>query len=374
MWSLAATERRAEGDRSAAMESSTRDAREAREARARLYGATVTFADKKRLAETLVSGLGGADGASRAGAGGGHSATPGPATAAVLSEWALATLAWAGLAADISARGPRGGGSAGSGARGGIGGGGASKKPLSKPSGAAAESRRERRPRRRVDLRGRGRVAHLGGRAGRDGRITLRVGGVGSGRVQAERHGSNARGARAAAAAAASERLREELLEELFALAAACVSRFERRLGVKFKPNLGQSLVLLQACVRNERTSAETKTPDDENEGAAAAAARLTDAAFRLWTRSLRAAPHRAPAATPRDVLEAVLRSAARERARMTTFQKTFQTFQTFLRLWPTRGPKRNARAGRARRRAVPPVPSRLRARGVRGGGGGRGA
>lgn len=35
MWSLAATERRAEGDRSAAMESSTRDAREAREARAR---------------------------------------------------------------------------------------------------------------------------------------------------------------------------------------------------------------------------------------------------------------------------------------------------------------------------------------------------
>ena len=41
----------------------------------------------------------------------------------------------------------------------------------------------------------------------------------------------------------------------------------------------------------------------------------LTDAAFRLWTRSLRAAPHRAPAATPRDVLEAVLRSAARERA-----------------------------------------------------------
>jgi hypothetical protein len=120
---------------------------------------------------------------------------------------------------------------------------------------------------------------------------------------------------RAAAAAAASERLREELWEEIFALAAACVSRFERRLGVKFKPNLGQSLVLLQACVRNERTSAETKTPDDENEGAATPRRVLTDAAFRLWTRSLRAAPHRAPAATPRDVLEAVLRSAARERA-----------------------------------------------------------
>ena len=116
------------------MESSTRDAREAREARARLYGATGTFADKKRLAETLVSGLGGADGASRAGAGDGHAATHRPATAAVLCEWALATLAWAGLAADISDRGPPCGDSAGSGARGGIGGGGASKKPLSKPS------------------------------------------------------------------------------------------------------------------------------------------------------------------------------------------------------------------------------------------------
>jgi hypothetical protein len=120
------------------MESSTRDAREAREARARLYGATVTFADKKRLAETLVSGLGGADGASRAGAGDGHAATHGPATAAVLSEWALATLAWAGLAADITDRGPRLGGEviAGSGARGGSGGGGASKKPAKekKPS------------------------------------------------------------------------------------------------------------------------------------------------------------------------------------------------------------------------------------------------
>ena len=116
------------------MEPSTRDAREAREARARLYGATVTFANKKRLAETLVSGLGGADGASRAGAGDGHAATHRPATAAVLCEWALATLAWAGLAADISDRGPPCGDSAGSGARGGIGGGGALKKPLSKPS------------------------------------------------------------------------------------------------------------------------------------------------------------------------------------------------------------------------------------------------
>ena len=125
-WPPLSAARRATGLRRWSRRRGTRAKRAS--ARARLYGATVTFADKKRLAETLVSGLGGADGASRAGAGGGHSATPGPATAAVLSEWALATLAWAGLAADISARGPRGGGSAGSGARGGIGGGGASKK------------------------------------------------------------------------------------------------------------------------------------------------------------------------------------------------------------------------------------------------------
>lgn len=314
MWSLAATERRAEGDRSAAMESSTRDAREAREARARLYGATVTFADKKRLAETLVSGLGGADGASRAGAGGGHSATPGPATAAVLSEWALATLAWAGLAADISARGPRGGGSAGSGARGGIGGGGASKKPLSKPSAPPPRAVGSDAPD----------AASICADAGVWRILVVALDATdespsASAASAPAAYRPNATAAthvvRAAAAAAASERLREELLEELFALAAACVSRFERRLGVKFKPNLGQSLVLLQACVRNERTSAETKTPDDENEGAATPRRVLTDAAFRLWTRSLRAAPHRAPAATPRDVLEAVLRSAARERA-----------------------------------------------------------
>lgn len=314
MWSLAATERRAEGDRSAAMESSTRDAREAREARARLYGATVTFADKKRLAETLVSGLGGADGASRAGAGGGHSATPGPATAAVLSEWALATLAWAGLAADISARGPRGGGSAGSGARGGIGGGGASKKPLSKPSAPPPRAVGSDAPD----------AASICADAGVWRILVVALDATdeapsASAASAPAAYRPNATAAthvvRAAAAAAASERLREELWEELFALAAACVSRFERRLGVKFKPNLGQSLVLLQACVRNERTSAETKTPDDENEGAATPRRVLTDAAFRLWTRSLRAAPHRAPAATPRDVLEAVLRSAARERA-----------------------------------------------------------
>ena len=311
MWSLAATERRAEGDRSAAMESSTRDAREAREARARLYSATVTFADKKRLAETLVSGLGGADGASRAGAGGGHAATPGPATAAVLSEWALATLAWAGLAADISARGPRGGGSAGSGARGGIGGGGASKKPLSKPSAPPPRAVGSDAPD----------AASICADAGVWRILVVALDATdeapsASAASAPAAYRPNATAAthvvRAAAAAAAAERLREELLEELFALAAACVSRFERRLGVKFKPNVGQSLVLLQACVRNERTRAEK---DDENERAETPRKVLTDAAFRLWTRSLRAAPHRAPAATPRDVLDAVLTSAARERA-----------------------------------------------------------
>jgi len=312
LWSLAATERRAEGDRSAAMESSTRDAREAREARARLYGATGTFADKKRLAETLVSGLGGADGASLAGAGGGHAATPGPATAAVLSEWALATLAWAGLAADISARGPRGGGSAGSGARGGIGGGGASKKPLSKPSAPPPRAVGSDAPDAASICADAGvwriLVAALDATDEAPSASAASAPAAYRPNATAATHVVRA----AAAAAAAAERLREELLEELFALAAACVSRFERRLGVKFKPNVGQSLVLLQACVRNERTRAEK---DDENERAETPRKVLTDAAFRLWTRSLRAAPHRAPAATPRDVLDAVLTSAARERA-----------------------------------------------------------
>ena len=255
MWSLAATERRAEGDRSAAMESSTRDAREAREARARLYGATVTFADKKRLAETLVSGLGGAD-AHRA---------PAPAAATRRRPGPRRPRCF------LSGRSRRSRGPASprTSARAGLEG----RRRLRVRARAAARRRRRfdrrfrslrrarralsrrDRPRRRVDLRGRGRVAHLGGRAGRDGRITLRVGGVGSGRVQAERQLLDAR--RPAAAAAASERLREELLEELFALAAACVSRFERRLGVKFKPNLDRASYFFSACVRNEGTSAE---------------------------------------------------------------------------------------------------------------------
>ena len=272
----------------------------------------MTFADKKRLAETLVSGLGGADGASRAGAGDGHAATHGPATAAVLSEGALATLAWAGLAADISDRGPRGGVGAGSGARGGSGGGGASKKPAKK-LGAAAASRRGRRPGRGVDLRGRGRVARLGGRAGRDTRSALRGHRA---RLQAERNRGDARrgaaaaAAAAAATAAATTSVSREATESLFALAAACLERFERRLGAKFKPSVEQSVVLVHACVR---LGCFTETEETEN-ATRASALSLTNAAFRLWTRSVRAASHRAPAAAPREALDAALACAARER------------------------------------------------------------
>lgn len=84
------------------MQSSTRDAREAREARARLYSTTTNFADKKTTARTLLADLVGAsDGAKRAGAGIDGVTTHGTATAAVLTEWSLATLAWAGVSADI---------------------------------------------------------------------------------------------------------------------------------------------------------------------------------------------------------------------------------------------------------------------------------
>ena len=84
------------------MQSSTRDAREAREARARLYSTTTNFADKKTTARTLLADLvGSSDGAKRAGAGIDGVTTHGTATAAVLTEWSLATLAWAGVSADI---------------------------------------------------------------------------------------------------------------------------------------------------------------------------------------------------------------------------------------------------------------------------------
>ena len=303
------------------MESSTRDAREARQARARLYGATVTFVDKKRLAETLVSCLGGADGAPRAGDG--HAATHGLATAAVLCEWALATLAWAGLAADISDRGPRGGGSAGSGARGGSGGGGASKKLLqSKPTapppkavgGAAPDA---------ASICADADVWHVLMNA-LDATDESRFASASSA------HKPNATAAthvvRAAAAAAAAE-LSHEDAESLFSLVAACLSRLERRLGAAFKPNVGQSVGFLRACVQGtrvlgdadgddvERRNGTNETKDETSESRSV----LADAAFRLWSRSLRASPHRAPAAPPRDTIEATLRRAARDRSELTS-------------------------------------------------------
>jgi len=310
----AATARRAGGDRSAAMESSTRDAREAREARARLYGATVTFADKKRLAETLVSGLGGADGASRAGAGDGHAATHGPATAAVLSEWALATLAWAGLAADITDRGPRLGGEviAGSGARGGSGGGGASKKP-------AKEKKPSAPPPRAVGVDApdaasicadadvwRVLVAALDATQETPSASTAL-----SYKPNATAATHVVRAA-AAAATAAAKSVSNEPTESLFALAAACLDRFERRLGAKFKPSVEQSVVLVHACVRLGCVTETDETENKKTRGSSALS--LTNEAFRLWTRSVRAAPHRAPAAAPNEALDAALARAARER------------------------------------------------------------
>ena len=67
--------------------------REAREARARLYGATVSYADKANLASSLAERL--ERGGGVAGVDDGASATQ---TAALLVEWSLAVLAWAGLA------------------------------------------------------------------------------------------------------------------------------------------------------------------------------------------------------------------------------------------------------------------------------------
>ena len=104
------------------MESSTR---EAREARARLYGATTTFADKKVLATSLLADLGGAVLATKtAGAGSDRPGPCGTATALVLSEWALAALAWAGLGADVEVAKRSSTGSVGRDARDNAGGGG----------------------------------------------------------------------------------------------------------------------------------------------------------------------------------------------------------------------------------------------------------
>ena len=100
--------------------------REAREARARLYGATVSYADKANLASSLAERL--ERGGGVAGVDDGASATQ---TAALLVEWSLAVLTWAGLAARASEGGGRGakskGGGAGSGA--GAGAGGAPARP-----------------------------------------------------------------------------------------------------------------------------------------------------------------------------------------------------------------------------------------------------
>ena len=96
------------------------DARGARGSRARLYGATVSYADKANLASSLAERL--ERGGGVAGVDDGASATQ---TAALLVEWSLAVLTWAGRRARLR-RGGRGakskGGGAGSGAGAGAGG------------------------------------------------------------------------------------------------------------------------------------------------------------------------------------------------------------------------------------------------------------
>ena len=271
--------------------------REAREARARLYGATVSYADKANLASSLAERL--ERGGGVAGVDDGASATQ---TAALLVEWSLAVLAWAGLAARASGGGGKGSksknGGAGSGA--GAGAGGAPARPpravgANAPSPASACA--DPAPWRAL-------IAGL---------------------ADGDRRAPNARHApaptaaahliHAAAAAASANRASASKPKPAAgpktptvsskdfgvdpivhpSVVAAALARLRGRLGAQFRPAAEHCLAAAAAALR-----ADPKSP-------------LARETLRATARSVRASPHRAPPAPDAETLDAILLAAAAE-------------------------------------------------------------
>ena len=269
--------------------------REAREARARLYGATVSYADKANLASSLAERL--ERGGGVAGVDDGASATQ---TAALLVEWSLAVLTWAGLAARASEGGGRGakskGGGAGSGAGAGAG-------------GAPA------RPPRAVGANAPSPVSACADPAPWRALI--------AGLADGDRRAPNARHApaptaaahliHAAAAAASANRASESKPKPAAgpktptvsskgvdpivhpSVVAAALARLRGRLGAQFRPAAEHCLAAAAAALR-----ADPKSP-------------LARETLRATARSIRASPHRAPPVPDADTLDAILLVAAAE-------------------------------------------------------------
>jgi hypothetical protein len=276
------------------MESSTR---EAREARARLYGATTTFADKKVLATSLLADLGGAVLATKtAGAGSDRPGPCGTATALVVSEWALAALAWAGLGADVEVAKRSSTGSVGRDARDNAGGGGGAANGQRQIAKEKPESRKNTKtpPPRAV-----GTSVPDATEVCLD-RTLWHVLALSMRYLESQKNTSYKPNATATAhvtRAAAVAFFERGSKSDLLNLVTETLGLFEKALGGKFKPSTEMCLLALQASL----------TERDEHDSD------FVSFFVRLTTRSVAQSPHKPPPPIDNATVDVLLVRAAAE-------------------------------------------------------------